>query len=290
MTTAEPTELRIDVQGLRLALRVFGPEDGRPVLALHGWLDNAASFDLLAPRLTGCRIAALDLPGHGQSGHRGHATYHFVDYVADALAVADALGWSRFTLLGHSLGAGVAAMLAGTIPERVENLIALEGLAPMTDAPELAPQRLRDAVTSELAAAAAAKGKAPRIFADAEAAAELRARSSGLPLAAARVLVPRSLVAEGDGLRWSFDPRLRLPSRLRLAEAHVDAFLAAIACPTLLIRARQGWPFDQVVMARRIALLRTREVVELDGGHHVHLEAPAAVAAAIAAFLDARAG
>lgn len=288
MTTSEPTELRVDVQGLRLALRLWGPEDGLPALALHGWLDNAASFDLLAPRLGGLRIAALDLPGHGQSEHRRHATYHFVDYVADALATADALGWARFALLGHSLGAGVAAMLAGAVPERVLRLIAIEGLAPLTDAPELAPQRLRDAVTAELGARAAT-GKAARVFADAEAAAELRARSSGLPIAAARVLVPRSLVAEGDGLRWSFDPRLRLPSRLRLADAHVHAFLAAIACPTLVIRARQGWPFDQVIQAQRLALLRDLEVVEIDGGHHVHLEAPAAVAAAIEAFLASRA-
>ncbi|MEZ4450933.1 MAG: alpha/beta hydrolase [Nannocystaceae bacterium] len=275
-----PSELTVEVQGLRLALRAWGPEDGRPVLALHGWLDNASTFDLLAPRLAGLRILALDFPGHGRSEHRHHPSYAFLDYVADVIGVAEALGWSRFTLLGHSLGAGVAAMVAGAIPERIERLIAIEGIAPLTDAPELAPQRLRDAVTAELA-----HRPTPRHLADLEAAAQLRSRSSGLPLESARVLVGRSLVPDGDGVRWSFDPRLRLASRLRLTDAHVEAFLAAIACPTLLVRARSGWPFDPEKQGRLLARIRDLRIVDLDGGHHVHLESPAPVAAAVDDFL-----
>jgi len=57
-------------------------------------------------------MVAIDLPGHGWSDHRGpQAAYHLVDYVADLLDVADALGWERFGLLGHSLGAGIASVL-----------------------------------------------------------------------------------------------------------------------------------------------------------------------------------
>jgi pimeloyl-ACP methyl ester carboxylesterase len=63
-------ETSFEIGGLRLAARVHGPADGRPVLAAHGWLDNAASFDHLAPLLPGLRLVALDLAGHGRSGHR----------------------------------------------------------------------------------------------------------------------------------------------------------------------------------------------------------------------------
>ena len=146
------SERTIEIPGLTLAARVHGPDDGLPVLALHGWTDNAATFDRLAPLLPGLRIVALDLAGHGLSGRRVGAPYHFIDYVADVAAAAEALGWRQFTLLGHSLGAGVAALLAGTWPDRVRKLVLLEGLGPMTDLEAEAPARLREALAAEFAA------------------------------------------------------------------------------------------------------------------------------------------
>ena len=63
-------ELELPTPYLRLTARAWGPTDGVPVLALHGWLDNAASFDALAPQLPETRLVALDLPGHGGSEPR----------------------------------------------------------------------------------------------------------------------------------------------------------------------------------------------------------------------------
>ena len=63
-------EVRLNLPHIELAAHLFGPEDGLPVIALHGWLDNANSFARLAPKLAGLRIVALDLAGHGHSGHR----------------------------------------------------------------------------------------------------------------------------------------------------------------------------------------------------------------------------
>ena len=63
-------EVRLSLPHIELAAHLFGPEDGRPVIALHGWLDNANSFARLAPRLEGLRVIALDMAGHGHSGHR----------------------------------------------------------------------------------------------------------------------------------------------------------------------------------------------------------------------------
>ena len=59
-------EVRLSLPHIELAAHLYGPEDGVPVLALHGWLDNAASFARLAPKLEGMRIVALDFAGHGQ--------------------------------------------------------------------------------------------------------------------------------------------------------------------------------------------------------------------------------
>ena len=74
-------EVRLSLPHIELAAHLYGPEDGFPVLALHGWLDNAASFARLAPKLQGLRIVALDFAGHGHSDHRAAgAGYASVSY------------------------------------------------------------------------------------------------------------------------------------------------------------------------------------------------------------------
>jgi len=102
----QPFEL--EVGGTRVAgLRNSG--DGPRVLALHGWLDNAASFVPLAPHLASLQLVAIDLPGHGHSAHLpAGASYTTAAAICHVLDVADALGWDRFSLLGHSMGAGIA--------------------------------------------------------------------------------------------------------------------------------------------------------------------------------------
>ena len=100
-------EIEIQTSSIRLVAKCWGNPDGIPVLAFHGWLDNAATFDNLAPLLPELRILSLDLPGHGLSDHRPSGTaYHFIDMVMDVIEVAEVLGWKNYSLLGHSMGAG----------------------------------------------------------------------------------------------------------------------------------------------------------------------------------------
>ena len=101
-----PRERRFALPGLTLAAEIWGSPGERPIIASHGWLDNAGSFSLLAPLLPGYEIVALDLAGHGLSGSRSpDSAYNLWQDVGDLLDVADAMGWQRFTLLGHSRGA-----------------------------------------------------------------------------------------------------------------------------------------------------------------------------------------
>src|SRR5690554_515903 len=140
-------EISIQVPGLTIRAKVWGPEDGRPVLSAHGWLDNAGSFDALAPMLEGLRIVAFDFPGHGHSSHRAaDASYHFIDTVALFIQIADALGWSKFSLLCHSMGACAAALVAGAYPDRVERMVLLDGFGPNSAPPEKAPENLVKAI------------------------------------------------------------------------------------------------------------------------------------------------
>ena len=105
-----------------------GGSSGSPVLALHGWLDNSASFDRLAPLLPGLRLVALDLPGHGRSEHRAaSAAYHFVDWVADVLAARtvmlyDAVPGEPDTALAEAVDCTVAQ-----ITEAMDELVEAGG-------------------------------------------------------------------------------------------------------------------------------------------------------------------
>jgi pimeloyl-ACP methyl ester carboxylesterase len=138
-----PYSREFALPGLTLAAQVFGEPGGLPVLATHGWLDNASTFDLLAPRLGGCEVVALDLAGHGLSGSRSpDAAYNIWEDVGDLLEVRERLGWERFNLLGHSRGAAIALLYAGAFPEHVDKLVLLEGGVPVLGLAAEAPATL----------------------------------------------------------------------------------------------------------------------------------------------------
>lgn len=281
------SEAVIDTPRLRLAARRWGRAGAAPVLALHGWLDNAASFDALAPLLDDVDLIALDLPGHGRSAHRPPgAWYHFVDNLSDVVAVLDVLGWPRATLLGHSMGAAIASVFAGALPERVDALWLIEGLGPVATEAARVPELLGRAVREREAIAA----KSLRVFPDLDLAARARAAAGSIDIGAARALVARGTRAVDGGHVWSSDPRLTLTSALRMGEDQVLACLAAIRAPTLLVLADPPAPwFSAEVMAARCAAVRALTRVMLPGTHHLHLEDPRPVAAAIAAFRGATA-
>ncbi len=160
-----PSEISLDTPRGPLAALRFGGRGGPRLLALHGWLDNAASFVPLAAHLHGFDLIALDLPGHGASAHRPPGgDYAFADWIHDALAALDALGWARSHLLGHSMGGAVAALVAAATPARVDRLVLIEALGPIAGDPAQAGARLREAVVARRAKTA--KNGAGRVIPD----------------------------------------------------------------------------------------------------------------------------
>lgn len=278
-----PTELTLTLPHLKLAALAWGPADGVPVLGLHGWLDNAATFTALAPLLDGIRLVALDLPGHGHSDWRpAGAAYHFIDWVPDVAAAADALGWDRFSLLGHSMGAGISTLVAGALGERIARLVLIEGLGPMSTEAAEAPAQVARALAHRRRAAEGQR----RVYASLDEAVERRSTAtSPMARSSAEVLVARNLRQVEGGWAFGYDPALRGTSILRLTEAHVQAFIGAITAPTLLIGASEGWPFDPELLAARVARLRDGRVMTVPGGHHVHLDDAGVLGEAVAGWL-----
>lgn len=180
----EPVELRAVTSFGELAALQWGEPDAPPLLALHGWLDNAASFARLAPLLAArYRVIAMDLPGHGCSAHLPSTAirYHVVDQVDHVLDVADALHLQRFDLLGHSLGAGIASLIAAAVPTRIRKLALVEGLAPLADDGSQTLTRWQDAHSQRVT-----EQRRPRVYASIDHAVAARVAAGGLDADQAR--------------------------------------------------------------------------------------------------------
>lgn len=276
-----PTELTLPLAHLTLRGQAWGDSAAPALLAVHGWLDNAASFAKLAPLLARrYRVIALELAGHGHSDHlAAGAEYHYLGHVQAVRAAADALRLSRYTLLGHSLGAGIASLVAAAEPQRIERLLLIEGLGPLGDDGSRTLQRFRDALLPR-----GASGKPPRVFRDVEQAISARNLASGLPADQARPIVERGLIETDGGWRWRSDPRLTRPSAVRMAESQIHALLRGIDAPTHLLLADPATPYlPDAMMQARAACMANIAISRMDGGHHLQLEHPAATAAWIEA-------
>ncbi len=248
-----------------------------PVLALHGWLDNAHSFLPLAEHLDGLDLVAIDFPGHGRSAPRPEgARYHFDDYAFDVLAVLDALGWERANLLGHSLGGAVSTLVAAAAPDRVRSMALIEGLGPLSAPADRTAEGWRKAV-------ARSQPRERRVHTRREDAIAARRQGSDLTEASTRLLAERGLIEVDGGWQWGHDLRLTWPTAHRYTEPQVIDLIAGIECPVLNIHSEAGTGLmDSRMFALRLAALRhRRETVSCPGGHHLHLVHPDRIAPSI---------
>lgn len=284
----DPTEIRTQVPLGELTGLQWGDPAAPALIALHGWLDNAASFTRLAPLLAAKqRVIALDLPGHGHSLHLPGADhrYHLVDQVDVVLEFADALRLPRFDLLGHSLGAGIATLAAAAAPARVGRLALIEGLGPLADEGVQTLTRWQSAYAHRVRAQRPA-----RTFATIDAAVAARVAVGGLDPDEAYPIIARNLRAVDGGYAWRSDRRLRHTTPVRIEEQQLRRILGGVTAPALLILAEPASPYlPAAMMAARAACVRDIHVEHLAGPHHLHIRHPGEVAARIAAFLrDAR--
>ena len=262
----------IEAGGLRLAAWEWGAR-GRPaILLLHSlaahshWWDGAAA--LMEDTF---HIVALDFRGHGRSGHAAPPAYRFDDYVADAVAALDALGWQAPIVVGHSMGAYVGSTLAARHPDRVGALVIGDMLTSWTE------------TMSERARVMAERPALP--FAsrdDAVARFRLTPPETPAPSDVLRHLAEIGVVESGDGLfRFAFDRHVFLHPPLDPWH-----FLPRIRCPTLVIRGEGSVVMPRDAGERVAAAPKRASFVELkDAWHHLILDDPAAFSHAIRSWL-----
>jgi len=236
------------------------------VVCLHGIGSDARSFDGLAAALPGTvRVIAWAAPGYGGSDPLPQPWPIATDYGAALGGLTEALGLSRYVLLGHSLGTLVGAAHALASPERVAALVLVScaqgmGIAPGAELPASAANRLRDLDTQ--GAAAFARARAPRLIHDPDRHPEL---VGVIEAAMARVAMPGygqavRMLAAGD--LSDMARRLAVPTTVVVGDK--DAV-------TPLPQSRAVWEALSPPARKEIAILP-------GVGHALPQQAPAALA------------
>jgi pimeloyl-ACP methyl ester carboxylesterase len=133
-------QMLVDAEVLRIAYEERGPREGVPVLLLHGWPDDARTWDRVAESLTGrgYRTIAPFLRGFGETRFRDSSTERSAETTAlarDAVELLDELGIERAVVAGHDWGARTGYVMAALWPERIDRLVAISveyqtGIAP----------------------------------------------------------------------------------------------------------------------------------------------------------------
>ncbi|MEV4426839.1 alpha/beta fold hydrolase [Streptomyces sp. NPDC049602] len=124
----DPAVRTVSVAGVRLAYRVTGPEDARPVVLVHGRGNNSTTWtDIAADLAADHRVYAVDLRGHGLSDRPG--SYGFEDFRDELGGFMKALGLTGTGVVAHSMGGAAAYLLAQRAPGLIGRLVLEEAPA-----------------------------------------------------------------------------------------------------------------------------------------------------------------
>jgi len=262
------TNHEVDLGYIKISGKFWGRENGEPTFALHGFLDNANSFDMIAPDLEGLRIFAMDFAGHGWSDYRREGElYSGLNDIRDVLAVADALGWQSFNIIGHSMGAEIGSQLAGLFPDRVRRLICIDGYSGTNGAKETLGY-----LHSTIHASFKQKSKL-KVFPTLDSMVKRLCEATGQNAESAGCLLQRGHKAVEGGFTWRTDPRIKGSGPLELTRTQLGQLLENTTAETLFIVAdmENDW------LKRSIEVIVERDdnhltLVHLPGHHHLHMQ------------------
>ncbi|NRA45533.1 MAG: alpha/beta hydrolase [Oligoflexales bacterium] len=274
----EEFQLQLPSMDLKVAGFRCGKRTGPQLLAMHGWLDNAASFTALAPYLSSYDLYAIDFPGHGRSSHFPKSqAYQMFDYVRFGVTFIKQMEWESVYLLGHSLGASIALLTSAMLPELVRGLCLIESFGPITKVQQECANHFQKYIEQSLK-----KDKTMlSLYSSVSQAAKVRAAYSNVNQDCAEILARRGTVQKDGYYTWSSDPRLRLSSPQPLTEEQLESFLQRVRTQIHLIVAHDGWVFDENLVDKRASQIKNISRTHLPGSHHLHMENPKEVAKVI---------
>ncbi len=266
-----PTSHYFYSQRLKLHYVDWGNPTAPAMVLVHGGRDHARNWDWVAARLrTKYHVIAPDLRGHGDSQWAVGGSYSVADYTLDLAQLTEALQLPRLILIGHSLGGSVALHYAATYPERVDKVVAIEGLGPPPSllVERSAPERMRDWIAEMQALAR----RHPRRYASLQQAmARMREANPHLTEEQARHLTVHGCYRAEDGTYlWKFDNYVRATSPYLTGMREAQEFWSEIRCPVLLVRGEESWASDPAKDGRATAFRNATVINIPKAGHWVH--------------------
>jgi pimeloyl-ACP methyl ester carboxylesterase len=290
----QPSSLRVLANGLPHHVLEWpstaSRANGATVVLVHGFMDAAATWDMVAPDLAahGFRVLAPDMRGFGDGARvPDGGYYHFADYVPDLADIVEQFipSGAPLLLVGHSMGGTIVTMYAGAFPERVSRLAILEGAGPPDNTHDAAPDRVRRWIED----VRSLRARPPRSMASRDDA--LRRLVGNHPrvpvdLLSLRLDALARPLPEG-GLTWKADPLHGTRSPMPFFAASWMAFARRVRCPVLFVSGGpRGWhPPDEDARVGSFAALERAEIA--DAGHMMHWTEPAKLTRMLLRFFDA---
>ncbi|HXC76460.1 MAG TPA: alpha/beta hydrolase [Candidatus Acidoferrum sp.] len=274
------TTRRLKLKSGEVAYEISGSDTGRLVIGIPGLSANLRSFDVIYDALDGRRHrkVAFDPRGRGRSSKTGPGTYGWPAHARDVIEIADQLGAGTFDVIGWSMGAWIAMVVAQMAADRVRRVV-------LVDAAGLPQESIKVPVYAGLDRLAA-------VFPSRDAFMTLaRSLPHYQPWAPWERLFDYELVDVEGGVSFRTQKAAPWEDEQYRLQQDPYALWPALTMPVLLVRAAQevppnfGYLITKDEYARFLLEVPTAEGVEIEANHYTVGMAPAA-ARAIAAFLD----
>jgi pimeloyl-ACP methyl ester carboxylesterase len=266
----EPTELSYNIFDRLVAGISWQPAAPKKAIALHGWLDNAASFSVVGPLLKDIDLCAIDMAGQGLSGYRSRdANYDLVSELRDLYELSKLFSKDPIDLVGHSRGAIVAALFAAIVPEKVNRLVLIDSIEPFPHKMQDLPQALVDSLRSNYSL----QGRSGTQYPTREDAIVARMQSQ-IPVSreSAELLAERALCETDKGWSWHADQRLKATNAYRITDEMRGDFFKLIQAPTLLIEPEQGLLKLDPRFNNSGSAVPNLTRKSVPGSHHCHMD------------------
>ncbi|XP_015188165.1 PREDICTED: serine hydrolase-like protein isoform X2 [Polistes dominula] len=281
-------ELKLSVPWGHVAAKAWGHSADRKILAVHGILDNAGTFNRIIKFLPkDCYIVCIDLPGHGFSSHFDSGVpLNYFSYMLTIHHVLNALQWNTCIYMGHSFGGHIGTMFSILYPKRIEKLILLDSLMSRPTLNEDYVSSLQEACDIAIKAV---ENKVPRLYTKEEVLYALKyTRFSTLNSEAAEALFERGLTQINDLYKYNRDFRLK---KFVLPFYNVDQLLMCIeklSTPCLIILSNSALDMNdkwQKYILNQLSGNNIYTVIYVNGNHDVHNNYPEKVAPYICKYL-----
>ena len=277
----------LDIRGKKYHLKIWGQPDAPKLFYLHGWADTGTTFQFVIDAMqSNWQVIAIDWRGFGKTEHQ-NSCYWFPDYLADLDLILEAYSPDEaVTLIGHSMGANVASLYAGIKPERVNQLINIEGFGLSDSDPNNAPVTYRRWLEKQ-----ESTPKFNGYLSYDELVPRITKRSPTMKLDRAAFVAKEWAYEDSDGhVSLRADPYHKLPNAIQYRRSEAEACWNNITAKTIFIWGEHTNFNKEMDLMRNMTsanhpFTKAEFVCIKNTGHMIHFENPESLAAVLEDFL-----